>query len=93
MNPVQPSLHVDGARFVVFGASQEDYIPLTASVDIDGTVVTEWELTTEESQRLLCGGRIRLMVATMDSDIGAPGHGLQPVRIDVMVPTRAGKES
>jgi hypothetical protein len=59
MTPVEPAIH-SGAQLVVFAKDQPEYIPLPASVDTQGLVMTEWEPTTEELNRLLQGGRIRL---------------------------------
>ena len=76
MTPVKPTLH-DGARLVVFAKDQPQYIPLPASVDGDGVVMTEWELTAEELTRLFTGGRIRLWVRTF-------GQPLQPVSLEAI---------
>lgn len=59
MTPVEPTIH-EGAQLVVFAKDQKEYIPLPASVDPSGLVMTEWEPTAEELERLLCGGRIRV---------------------------------
>jgi hypothetical protein len=69
----------DGAELVVFAKDQPQYIPLPASVDASGIVMTEWEPTEEELDRLLQGGRIRLWVHTF-------GHPLQPVSIEAIEP-------
>ena len=78
MTPVEPALH-DGARLVVFAKDQPQYIPLPASVDKEGVVMTEWEPTADELDRLLSGGRIRLWVHTC-------GHPLQPVLVEAIEP-------
>ena len=78
MTPVEPQLH-EGASLVVFAKDQPEYVPLPASVSNDGVVMTEWELTEEEQERLFMGGRIRLWVHTF-------GHPLQPIRIEAMEP-------
>jgi hypothetical protein len=78
MTPVEPTLH-DKARLVVFAKDQLQYIPLPASVDDDGVVMTEWEPTEVELDRLLSGGRIRLWVHTF-------GHPLQPVNVEAIEP-------
>lgn len=59
MTPVEPSIH-DGAQLVVFAKDQPEFIPLPASVDAAGVVMTEWAPTADELEMLLCGGRIRL---------------------------------
>lgn len=78
MMPIEPIIH-EGARLVVFAKDQPQYIPLPASVDDQGCVMTEWELTTEELDRLLCGGRIRLWIHTFH-------RPLQPVSLEVVDP-------
>ena len=61
MNPVQPPLHQD-AHLVVYGSSQPEYLPLPASVDNAGLVMTEWEPTADELGALFKGGRVRLWI-------------------------------
>ena len=82
MIPVEPTIH-NGARRVLFGAGQDDYIPLPASVDYEGTVMTEWVLTPEEAARLVCGGHLRLWLLHTDVQKGRP---LTPVKLDAMLP-------
>lgn len=75
MTPIAPL--VDG-QVVIFAKDQPEYFPLPAVVSPDGTMVTtEWELSAEELQRVLEGGRIRLRLWTF-------GHPLQPVLIEVV---------
>lgn len=85
MTPVEPAQR-DGARLVVFAKDQPEYIPLPASVDDDGVVMTEWAPTDDELQQLLCGGRIRLWIHTF-------GHPLQPVRVEAIAPECGMRES
>lgn len=59
MNPVAPTLH-DGASLVIFGKDQPEYIPLPASVDSTGLVMTEWVPSADELSLLFTGGRVRL---------------------------------
>ena len=92
MTPVEPLLY-EGERRMVFGANQPEYIPLPLSIDEKGAVTTEWEPTAEELDKLLCGGRVRLIVHTFDPLLGAPGHCLQPVSLDVLEPECGMKES
>ena len=92
MTPIEPMIY-DGDRLLVFGANQPEYIPLPAVIDRTGMVTTEWELTEEELDRLLCGGRIRLCVHTFDPLLGTPGHELQPVSLDVLQPECGMRES
>ena len=42
MTPVEPTV-VEGSSLIVFAVDQPEYIPLPASVDSDGLVMTEWE--------------------------------------------------
>lgn len=78
MTPVEPTPH-NGARLVVFAKDQPQYIPLPASVDANGLVMTEWEPTAAELDHLLQGGRIRLWIYTF-------GHALQPVSLEAIAP-------
>lgn len=82
MTPVQPTIHT-GATLIVFGSSQPEYIPLPASVDGNGTVMTEWVLTPEECSRLMCGGHLRLWLIGTDVQKGRP---LTPIRMDALLP-------
>ena len=78
MTPVEPTIH-DGARRMTFATNQPPYFPLPASVDDAGVVMTEWEPTLEELDRLLCGGRIRLWIHSFNQP-------LQPVSIEAIAP-------
>lgn len=62
MNPVTPGAMLENGTLVVFGKHQPEYIPLPASVDTNGLVMTEWEPTAEELQILFTGGRVRLFM-------------------------------
>jgi hypothetical protein len=93
MTPVEPGCY-DGHRRVLFAKDQaETYLPLPASIDPEGAVLTEWEPTAEELQRLLCGGRIRVWVHTFDRHIGEPGHPLQPISLEALEPECGMRES
>ena len=92
MTPVEPTLH-EGAHLMTFAKDQPTYKPLLASVDAEGTVMTEWEPTSDELERLRCGGRIRLWVHTFDANVGKPGHELQPVSVEVVEPDCGMRES
>ena len=85
MTPVEPTLH-EGARLVVIAKDQPQYFPIIASVDDEGVVMTEWELTADELHLLLCGGRIRLWCHTFCSP-------LQPVSLEVIEPECGMRES
>jgi hypothetical protein len=78
MRPVEPRSR-QGARLVLFAKDQPQYMPLPASVDANGLVMTEWEPTAEELEALLTGGRIRIWVHTFN-------HPLQPLSVDVVAP-------
>lgn len=77
MMPVRP--REDGGKRVTWGATQPDVesLPSTVSADHKSIVTTEWEMTAEEMQLLMEGGRVRLMVWTF-------GHPLQPVNLMVI---------
>jgi hypothetical protein len=89
MTPVEPSLH-EGGFLIVFAKDQPQYQPLPASVDLQGTVMTEWEPTAEELQALLTGGRIRLWVLHAFGAHTCPScrhevpHLLSPSRLEVI---------
>jgi len=78
MTPVEPQRY-GGAQLVIFAKDQPEYVPLPAMVSADGVVMTEWEPTADELERLLQGGRLRLWVHTF-------GHPLQPVALEVVEP-------
>lgn len=61
MIPVEPVLH-EGAHLVVFGKDQPEYIPLPASVDDAGLVMTEWVPTADDLKVLSTGGKVRLWI-------------------------------
>lgn len=65
----------------IFGEGQEQYAPLPAFVDPQGSgyVVTCWEATPEELAIILRTGKIWLTQ-------GAFGHPLQPVRLTALSP-------
>jgi hypothetical protein len=81
MTPVTPPLH-EGAELRVYGAQQTDrYIPLPASVDADGTVMTEWQPSAEDLATLLNGGHIRLWLLYTGVKRGEP---LTPIAIEAV---------
>lgn len=65
-----------GARAAVFGAGRTDVDALPGAVDDAGLVLSEWEPSAEDLERILSGARIRLFVWTA-------GKPLQPVCVDV----------
>ena len=79
MRPVEPTTIHEGARRVVFGAGQDQYVPLPATVDGAGLVQTEWEPSAEDLGRLFAGGRLRIWLYTF-------GQPLQPVAVEVTEP-------
>jgi hypothetical protein len=79
MNPVVPSGYSHNFHAVVLAKDQPEYVPLPAVVNREGLVVTEWELDTDELERILRGARVRLRIQTF-------GHPVQPIQLDVMVP-------
>lgn len=67
---------------MTFGAQQPDqYFALHASVDAQGTVMTEWELSAEDLARVLNGGRLRLWVCYTGVHRGQP---LTPLMIEAV---------
>lgn len=82
-----------GSRLVVWAKDQPEYIPLPTLVTTEGVVISVWEPSVEELNRLLSGGRIRLCVHTFDPRLGEPGHNLQPVSLQVLEPECGMRES
>lgn len=88
MKPIEPTVLHEGGKLVVFAKDQEyvdkegvvrKYIPLPASVDDHGLVMTEWEPTPQELERLLIGGHIRLWLWTKVHE----GQALTPLKLEV----------
>lgn len=79
MQPVEPK-HADGipGRRVVYAEDQEEYEPLPALVEPDGTVHTLWALTDEERAALAAGGYVSLTLLTFNQP-------LQPILLRVEV--------
>lgn len=82
---MQP-LNFDGAN-IVYGAKQPEYIPLPAEYrgGKSGEILTCWELTPEELQRIQETGKLWLGVLTF-------GQPLQPVYLAVEKPDPYDKE-
>jgi hypothetical protein len=76
---MQP-LNFDGAN-VVFGANQPEYQPLPAEMRLghSSEIVTCWELSPEELERVQETGKIWLSLLTF-------GQPLQPVLVSVDKP-------
>lgn len=84
MKPVCPIAPHEGAKLITFAEDQPEYTPLTASVDTNGVVMSEWEPTAEELDSLLAGARIRLWMHTCRP---APLPPLpMPVQLEVSEP-------
>jgi hypothetical protein len=60
----------------VYGAGQEEYLPLPAYKTPEGEVTTCWELTWRERLRVLWSGKMWWTVLTFN-------HPLQPQRPEV----------
>lgn len=78
MRPVSATI-LPGQQLVMYAADQPQYNPLPSLVDSNGVVTTEWELSAEELEMLLQGGRLRLRVHTFHSP-------LQPVTLNTVPP-------
>lgn len=81
MNPVPPNIreHLGGQQFI-FAKDQKPYIALPASVDHEGTVMTEWEFTAEELATLLRGGRLRLWIKYALTR----GRAMPPLKLEII---------
>lgn len=83
MISVVPVLHQE-ATLVTFGADQANhYDPLPASVDQQGTVMTEWELSAEDLAVILAGGRIRVWLL-YTGVTEEPPRPFTPMRVEVI---------
>jgi hypothetical protein len=72
MKCITPQLHKNGT-LVVFGLQQLDhYDALPASVDNEGSVATEWQLSAEDLSCLLNGGRLRVWLLHTGVHQGLP---------------------
>jgi hypothetical protein len=81
VKPAIPARHL-GGRLVTFALEQsEHYDQLPASIDITGTVMTEWELSAEDLQRVLNGGRIRIWLLYTGVEEGRP---LTPMMVETI---------
>ena len=80
MQPVMPTTPHEGAHQVVFGTTQPQiYRPLPAAVSPDGLVLTEWEMSADELEALLQGGRVRIWLHTF-------GGPMNPLVVEVVAP-------
>lgn len=64
MNPI-----IFKGHNVVFGANQEEYLPLPAHKNAEGVVTTCWEFTEEEAQELLRTRVLYLQVHTFHNPL------------------------
>jgi len=82
VNPVDPTLADVGWIYIVLSESDQ----IAGLISPDGIICTEWEPTSEEMQRLICGGRIRILAHTFHMP-------LQPLEVEVLEPEFPGAES
>jgi hypothetical protein len=91
MKPVKPALH-EGAHELTFAVNQPEYLPLpasvdrqgtvmTASVDRQGTVMTEWELSPQDVEQILNSRRVRVWL--LHTGI-YEGRKLTPIALEVV---------
>lgn len=82
MNLVEPTKAHPGASLslVVYDTKTEFLLP--ASVGSDGVVMTEWELSEEEQERLFMGGRVRLWLRLPV----IVSKGVIPITLEAMEP-------
>lgn len=66
MTPVDPRINPDlvpeGSKPIVIAKDQEEYIPLPSIVTPDHKVITRWQLTPEERERLRAGDDLFLTI-------------------------------
>lgn len=87
MRPVEPSLH-EGAYLIIFAKNQPPYKPLPASVDESGTIMTEWEFSAEDLQRIMTGSRLRLWLMGMDLE-----KPLTPIKLELVDSPESGYDT
>lgn len=75
MTPIE-QFPLEGTRPVVFAKDQPEYDPLPALAYPDGKILTEWEFTDEERQKIARGENLRLWIWTF-------GKPLQPIALDI----------
>ncbi len=64
---------------MVFAENQPEYQPLPAFKDMEGNVVTCWQMTWRERIRLMITGRVFLIVSTFNNP-------LQPINMSIHSP-------
>lgn len=77
MLPIDPA--IEELTFVEYAKDQPQYIPLPARRDVDGTVVTCWQLTWRERLKIFWRGKFYLTMLTFN-------HPLQPIRCGIDKP-------
>lgn len=76
MIPMQPDPMPEGSTLVKFADKQPQYHTLPAAyVPNERIIVTEWEPSAEELDRLFRGGRVKVTVLLC-------GQHLQPFRVE-----------
>jgi hypothetical protein len=83
VKPVEPSVLHEGGVLITFAKDQPPYIPLPASVDAQGTVMVEYELTEEEREQIRGGARLRLWVM-YTGVVETPPRPLTPLMLEVV---------
>lgn len=87
MVPVQPTAEaLANSTSLVFAKDQLQYQPLPALVDRQGTVLTEWELSSEDLATLFQGGRLRLTLYYTGVSLEDPARSrpLTPMRLETV---------
>lgn len=85
MKAVTPAALHENAVLQVFAKDQPQYFPLPASVDADGCVMTEWELSAEDLANVVNGGRVRIWLHHTGVQNGTP---LTPMSVETTLPER-----
>lgn len=80
MNATIPTDYAD-REIIVYAKDQPPYVPLPASVDKDGTIMTDWEPTAEELAALMRGGKVRLWILYTKVHKGEP---MNPLALEVV---------
>lgn len=86
MIPVEPSYFVGSSQVVMF-RDGDVTTPMIAEVDDHGLVLTEWQLTPLEIERLLAGGHLKVWMRVQDRD------DFPPLDLEVSDPLPVTEES
>jgi hypothetical protein len=84
-NPVSPVVPGHNFTEVDFAENQPEYLPLPAIVNPDGNVITRWQLSEEERQRVAETGELWLLTLTFKQP-------LQPMFLTGLSPTVEGEQ-